>query len=339
MSVLGQAAVASGMPWTVSKAIGTAVRSLKPRTPAMAVQRAMLLLLILAVLALAIANPNFRNPANLLNIVQQASMVGVIACGMQLMIISGGFDLSVGAVAATAGCLAAYLSIDYGLVVGVCAGLLVGSMIGSINGSLIAKLDINPFVATFGMQAVTTGVLFALTNAKPIAPLPPAWRELGFFNIGGLTFASMVFILVIVSLHLVLRYTRFGQHIYAIGSNKVATSRAGVNVDRVVIATYAVGGLTAAIAGLLLVSIAGVGSPQSGTTWALLSIAAVVIGGTPLSGGVGGISSAVVGIFALTVLNNAMTLYSISAFWQPAFMGLGVLLAVGYEASRRRKRA
>ena len=120
--------------------------------------------------------------------------------------------------------------------------------------------------------------------------MPREWRELGFFNIGGLTFSSMVFIVVVIVLTLVLRFTRYGQHVYAVGSNKVGTSRAGVNVDSVLIATYAIGGVTAAIAGLLLTSIAGIGSPQAGTTWALLSIAAVVIGGTPLTGGVGGIS-------------------------------------------------
>ena len=315
------------------------LRFLKPKTPAMAVQRAMLLLLVLAVIGLAIANPIFRNPANLLNIIQQASMVGVIACGMQLMIISGGFDLSVGATAAAAGCLAAYISLQMGVPTGILAGLLLGIALGSVNGSIVAKIGVNPFVATFGMQAVITGVMFALTKARPIAPLPDEWRSLGFFNIGGLTMSSMVFLVTIAVLYVVLRFTRFGQHIYAVGSNKVAARRAGVRVDWVIIAVYSVGGLTAAIAGILLTSIAGIGSPQSGTTWALLSIAAVVIGGTPLSGGAGGISSAVIGIFALTVLNNAMTLYSISAFWQPAVMGAAVLVAVGYEASRRRSKA
>ena len=306
-----------------------------PQSPSQVVQRIMLALLLVSVIGLAIANPTFRNPANLLNIVQQASMVGIVACGMQLMIISGGFDLSVGATAAAAGCLAAAISLVAGIPLGIFGALVLGLLIGTINGGLIAKVGMNPFVSTFGTQAIITGTLYAMTEAKPIAPLPREWRELGFFNIGGLTFSSIVFVVVVAALAAVLRYTRYGQHVYAVGSNKVGTSRAGVNVDRVIVATYAIGGLTAAIAGILLTSIAGIGSPQAGTTWALLSIAAVVIGGTPLTGGVGGISSAVVGIFALTVLNNAMTLYSISAFWQPAFMGTGVLLAVGYEAWRR----
>ncbi|WP_204243071.1 ABC transporter permease [Microvirga arvi] len=299
----------------------------------------MLFLLVTSVIILCIVNPTFRNPSNLLNIVQQASMIGVVACGMQLMIISGGFDLSVGANAAASGCLAAAVSLSFGVPAGIIAALCLGTLIGASNGVMVAKAGINPFVATFGLQAIIIGALQALTQGRPIAPLPKEWRELGFFNIGGLTFSSIVFIAVVTLLTLMLRHTQFGQHIYAVGSNKVGTSRAGVNVDRVLIATYAIGGLTAAIAGVLLTSIAGVGSPQAGTTWALLAIAAVVIGGTPLTGGVGGISSAVIGIFGLTVLSNAMTLYSISAFWQPAFMGASVLLAVGYEALRRTRRA
>lgn len=320
-------------------ATSSAIRKLiMPRNPAAMVQRIMLLLLLISIVGLSIANPSFRSAANLLNIIQQASMVGIVACGMQLMIISGGFDLSVGATAAASGCLAAAISIASGVPIGIAGALCLGLFIGAVNGTLIAKVGINPFVATFGMQAIVTGTLYAMTEARPIAPLPREWRELGFFNIGGLSFSSMVFIAVVIVLTLVLKFTRYGQHVYAVGSNKTGTSRAGVKVDRVIIATYAIGGVTAALAGVLLTSIAGVGSPQAGTTWALLSIAAVVIGGTPLTGGVGGISSAVIGIFALTVLNNAMTLYSISAFWQPTFMGAGVLLAVGYEALRRGRR-
>lgn len=313
--------------------------TLKPKTPAAIVQRVMLLLLLTAVVVLLIANPFFRQPENLLNVVQQASMVGIVACGMQFMIISGGFDLSVGATAAAGGCIAAAVSIQFGIGPGIVAGALLGLTVGSINGILISKIDINPFVATFGMQAVVLGVMFALTKARPIAQLPAEWRQLGFFNISGLTFSSMVFIFVILASYLILRYTKFGQHVYAVGSNKTAAQRSGVKVDTVVIVTYALGGLGAAIAGMLLTSISGIGSPQAGTTWALLSIAAVVIGGTPLTGGVGGVSSAVIGIFALTILNNAMTLYSLEAFWQPAVMGAAVLITVGYESRQRQRRS
>lgn len=305
-----------------------------PRTPSQVVQRVMFAVLVISVIALCIANPTFRQTDNLLNIVQQAAMVGIIACGMQLMIISGGFDLSVGMIAAAAGCAAAHFSLQYGVLTGILIGLTCGLVSGLANGILIAKIGINPFVATFGTQAVINGLLYAATNATPIAPLPDAWTDLGLSNIGGLSIVSITFITVVVILLIVLRSTLFGQHIYAIGSNKEGARRAGIHVDRVLIAVYAIGGICAAIAGLLLVSVSGIGSPSTGTQWALLAIAAVIIGGTPLSGGVGGISSAVIGILSLTVLTNALNIYSVSAYWQPALTGTAVLLAVGFEAFR-----
>ena len=294
----------------------------------------MLALLIISVVVLCIVNATFRQPDNLLNIVQQASMVGIIACGMQLMIVSGGFDLSVGMVAAAAGCAGAYISLQHGVFVGIIVGLVTGLVAGIANGVLIAKIGINPFVATFGTQAVVNGILYAATNATPIAPLPDGWTDLGLLSIGGISLASLTFIAVMLVLLFILRATLFGQHIYAIGSNKEGARRAGIHVDRVLIAVYAIGGVCAAIAGLLLTSISGIGSPATGTQWALLAIAAVIIGGTPLTGGVGGISSAVIGILSLTVLTNALNIYSVSAFWQPALTGAAVLLAVGFEAFR-----
>ena len=307
---------------------------LTPRTPSQIVQRVMLAVLVFSVLTLCIVNATFRQPDNLLNIVQQASMVGVIACGMQLMIISGGFDLSVGMVAAGAGCAAAFVSLSHGVLVGIVVGLACGLVAGLANGVLIAKIGINPFVATFGTQAVVTGILYAATDAKPIAPLPTGWTDLGLMSIGGVSIISVTFLVVVLILLFVLRATLFGQHIYAVGSNKEGARRAGIHVDRVLIAVYGIGGLCAAIAGLLLTGVSGIGSPSTGTQWALMAIAAVIIGGTPLTGGVGGISSAVIGILSLTVLTNALNIYSVSAYWQPALTGAAVLLAVGFESFR-----
>lgn len=314
------------------------VQRLRPDTPAQLVQMLMLSVLVASVLILCVVNPTFRQTENLLNVLQQASLVGVIAGGMQLMIISGGFDLSVGAVAAAAGCVAAWISLRTSIPVAILAGLATGLVAGFGNGLLIAKLGINPFVATFGSQAVVTGLLLAATDAKPIAPLPDGWTTLGLTELLGLSFASVVFIGVMSALWFILRATVFGQHIYAVGSNKEGGRRAGVRVDRVLVTVYTIGGVLAAVAGILLVAISGIGHPNAGSTWALLAIAAVIIGGTPLTGGVGGISSAVVGILILTVLTNALNLYGISAFWQPTVTGTAVLLAVGYESYRSKRK-
>ena len=320
---------------TPSKDLGGQIlRRIAPKSPSQIVQRVMLAVLVLSVVVLCVINPTFRQTENLLNIVQQASMVGIVAGGMQLMIVSGGFDLSVGVIAAAAGCAGAYVSLDHGVALGALVGIGAGLVAGLVNGTLIAKIGINPFVATFGTQAVITGVLFAATDAKPIAPLPDGWTAFGLKEFGGISMVSITFVVVILALLFILRYTLFGQHIYAVGSNKEGARRAGIHVNRVLIAVYTIGGLCAAIAGLLLVSISGIGSPSTGTQWALLAIAAVIIGGTPLTGGVGGISSAVIGILSLTVLTNALNLYSVSAHWQPALTGAAVLLAVGFEAFR-----
>ena len=219
------------------------------------------------------------------------------------------------------------------MLVGIVVGLACGLVAGLANGVLIAKIGINPFVATFGTQAVVTGILYAATDAKPIAPLPTGWTDLGLMSIGGVSIISVTFLVVVLILLFVLRATLFGQHVYAVGSNKEGARRAGIHVDRVLIAVYGIGGLCAAIAGLLLTGVSGIGSPR-GAQWALMAIAAVIIGGTPLTGGVGGISSAVIGILSLTVLTNAMNIYSVSAYWQPALTGAAVLLAVGFESFR-----
>lgn len=311
------------------------VKIFRPQTAPEIVQRLMLLVLVESVVILCIVNPVFRQPENLLNILQQASLVGVIALGMQLMIVSGGFDLSVGAVAAASGCAAAAVSLQAGVVPGILAGLAIGLVVGATNGFLIAKAGINPFVATFGTQAVVMGLTWAATDARPLTMLPGGWIDLGLFDIAGVAFPSLVFIIGIIVLLFVLRKTLFGQHIYAVGSNKEGSRRAGIKVNTVLIAVYTIGGLCAGVAGLLLVTISGIGNPTAGQQWALMSIAAVIIGGTPLTGGVGGLSSSIIGVLVLTVLTNALNLYSVSAYWQPAIMGVAVLAAVSFESWRR----
>lgn len=314
---------------------GFIYRYFHPRTPGDIVQRAMLGVLVAAVAVLAIANPTFREPENILNILQQASLIGCIALGMQLMIVSGGFDLSVGAVAAASGCAAAAVSLQAGVAPGILAGLVVGLAVGFLNGALIARLGINPFVATFGTQAIVMGLTFAATGARPLSLLPGEWIDLGLISFLGVGFPSLVFFAAIAITYFILRKTLFGQHIYAVGSNKEGSRRSGVKVNGVLIAVYTIGGVMAALAGILLVTMAGIGNPTAGQQWALLAIASVIIGGTPLTGGVGGVSSAVIGVLVLTVLTNALNLYGISAFWQPAITGAAVIAAVSFESWRR----
>lgn len=299
----------------------------------------MVTVLVLGVIGMSIVSPEFRRPENLINILQQNAIIGVVACGMTLMIIAGGFDLSVGAVAAASGVLAGTLSITHGLAVAVIAGLAVGLATGLLNGFLVSKIGINPFVATLGMQAIVQGVLFIQTEAKPVFGLPETWSDFGFYRIGFIPSTVIVFLLAALLCWALLRFTLLGKLMYAVGSNREGTRRSGVAVDRVVIAAFAIGGVLAAAGGLMLVTQSNTGQPSAGATWALLAIAAVVVGGTPLTGGAGGIGQTIVGTLLLGVMSNALNIMSVSPYWQPAATGLLILLAVSVERYRHMKRS
>jgi ribose/xylose/arabinose/galactoside ABC-type transport system permease subunit len=286
---------------------------------------------------LVLANDNFRDPQNLINILQQNSIIGIVACGMLLMIVIGGFDLSVGAVGAMSGVVAAVVIINVGIVPGIIAALLCGLAVGILNGTLIAKVGINPFVATLGTQVLVYGLLFVATDARPVYGMPAGFTWLGLGKVGPVPVAVIVYGLVLVATWFILRRTTFGQHIYSVGGGRDASWLAGVNVDRVTIATYGIGSLCAALAGLVLLGQTNIGQPATAEAWPLAAIAAVVVGGVPLTGGVGGVGAALLGTLLLGVVANALNLFSVSPFWQPAITGLVILVAVGLDSYQRKR--
>lgn len=289
------------------------------------------------VVVLAFISPNFRDPGNLMNVLQQNSIIGIVACGMLLMIVVGGFDLSVGAVGAMSGVVAAVVFINVGIVAGVVAALLCGLGVGLLNGTLIAKIGINPFVATLGTQVLIYGLLYVATDARPVYGLPAGFTFVGLGKIGPIPVAVLIFAAVVVVTWVILRRTTFGQHVYAVGGGRDASWLAGVKTDRVTVATYGFGSLFAAIAGLVLLGQTNIGQPASATSWPLAAIAAVVVGGVPLSGGVGGVGAAVLGTLLLGVVANALNLLSVSPYWQPAITGLVILIAVGLDSYQRKR--
>jgi ribose/xylose/arabinose/galactoside ABC-type transport system permease subunit len=289
------------------------------------------------VVVLAVISPTFRDPVNLVNVLQQNSIIGIVACGMLLMIVVGGFDLSVGAVGAMSSVVAAVMFIQFGIVPGVIAALLSGLAVGLLNGTLIAKIGINPFVATLGTQVLVYGLLYVATDARPVYGLPAGFTFVGLGRIGPVPVAVLIFAAVVAITWIILRRTTFGQHIYAVGGSRDASYLAGIKVDRVTIATYGIGSAFAAIAGLVLLGQTNIGQPASATTWPLAAIAAVVVGGVPLSGGVGGVSAAVLGTLLLGVVANALNLLGVSPYWQPAITGLVILVAVGLDSFQRKR--
>jgi ribose transport system permease protein/putative xylitol transport system permease protein len=298
---------------------------------------ALLLIFIVAVIVIAVTVPNFATWANIANVLQRNSIIGIVACGMLLMIVLGGFDLSVGSVGAMASVVAAAMIVNVSAPLGILVALALGLCAGLLNGFCISKVGINPFVATLGTQVLITGALFVATSAQPVYGVPEGFTMLGLGRIGPVPIPTIVFAVVALVTWVILRFTTFGHYIYAVGGNKAAARLAGINVDRVTLATYGIGGLFAAVAGIVLLGQTGIGQPASATDWPLAAIAAVVVGGVPLSGGVGTVGGAVLGTLLLGVVANALNLLGISPYWQPAVTGAVILVAVGFDSYQRKR--
>ncbi len=296
------------------------------------------ILLLLAVAVLVVTSPTFRSFGNIQNLFDQDVTLAIVASGMLCMMLTGGFDLSVGAAGATSGVLSAYVSLHAGVALGVLAGLGSGLVVGLINGVCVSFLDVNPLVTTLGSMTALYGLLDVWTGGSPVSGVASAWTSFGLGNTGPVPNPVFIAVGVVVLVFLLLRYTVHGQHIYAVGSNMAAAARAGVNVRAVLCSVYMIGSLMAAVGGLIDTSESGIGNPSDGTDWALTAIAAIVIGGTRLSGAVGGIRAVLVGTMLLTVMSNAFTLFGVSAFWVPVASGLVVIVAVAIDARSRRSR-
>ncbi len=289
-------------------------------------------------LVLSATTSGFATEANFTNVLQQNSIIGIVACGMLMMIVLGGFDLSVGAVGAMSSVVAAALIPDIGVVPAVAAALGLGAVVGILNGVCIARIGINPFVATLATQVLVTGLLFVATEAKPVYGVPESFTEIGIGKVGPIPIATLILAGVALATFALLRLTRFGHYVYAVGGNREASRLAGIRVERITTATYALGALLAAVAGIVMLGQTGIGQPASAETWPLTAIGAVVVGGVPLSGGSGGVAAALLGTFLLGVIANALNLLDVSPYWQPAVSGLVILVAVGIDSYQRKRR-
>lgn len=280
--------------------------------------------------------PQFRTTANISNVLQQNSVIGIIACAMTFAIISGGFDLSVGAGAALASVVGARLMIEAGIPFGIAGALVAGLLLGLLNGFLIAYAGINPFVATLGTATIVRGLIYVTTNATPFFGVPMSFTVVGLGKTGPLPNATIIFLAVVVVLAFTLHQTRFGHYVYAIGGNIVAAAEMGINVRRVKLAVYALVGVSAAIAGIILTGQTASGQPQAALNYELTAITAVIVGGASLGGGRGGIAGTILGVFMLGLVSNALNLYGVSAFWQPVATGIVLVAAVGIDSYSRR---
>lgn len=284
--------------------------------------------LVLVMIVSSFVSPRFMTTANLLNVMQQIAIVGVLALGMTFIIITAGIDLSVGATLALASVVSASMVTQYGMLTGILITLVLGAVIGLVNGLGVVWGGIPPFVMTLAMMAVVTGTAFIYSGGLPVAVRSPEFIQMGVGRLWGIPTPAIVFIVLAIICSFVLRRTVFGRSVYAVGSNVEAARLSGVPVGTTTVMVYVIGGVLAAVGGMLYTAQLAAGNATAGGTISLDVIAAVVIGGTSLFGGVGIISGTFIGSAILGVLSNILNLAGVQTYVQEVAKGLIIIGAI-----------
>lgn len=298
----------------------------------------MVLILILMVIVMSAVKPVFIKSANIINIFKQVAVIGTLAYGVTLIIITGGIDLSSGSVVALVGVVTASLAGPTGnIFIAMAAGLLVGAACGGVNGFILAKTGIPPFIVTLGMMTVARGLALTYAGGRPISDIADSFLYVGTGKIGLLPVPVLIFLLMGLMTHIILRKTPFGKKIYAIGGNEQAAKVCGINVKKSIIIIYTYAGLMSAVGGIILTARVSSGNPTAGLSYELDAIASAVIGGTSLTGGVGFISGTIIGALIIGVLNNGLTLIGVSPYLQQIVKGVIIVGAVVMDAYRNKR--
>lgn len=290
-----------------------------------------LLALLLIVIVITIINPSFMTTTNILNVLRQVSISALIAFGMTFVILTGGIDLSVGSTLALTGAFAAtMLASGMDPVLAMLLTLIGGAILGAINGVIIAKGNVAPFIATLATMTIYRGLTLVYTDGRPVSGLGDSisFQMLGKGYFFGIPVPVVTMLIAFFALWFVLTKTTFGRRVYAVGGNEGASRLSGINTNRVKVMIYSLTGMLAALSALILTSRLNSAQPTAGTSYELDAIAAVVLGGTSLTGGKGWIFGTLVGALIIGVLNNGLNLIGVSSFWQQVVKGAVILIAV-----------
>jgi len=285
-------------------------------------------------------SPNFIQIGNLLNVGRQVALFGIVSVGMTFVILTRGIDLSVGSIVGVVAVASAMmLASGVPIPLTVAAALALGALLGAVNGAGIAYLGMPPFIMTLGMLVIGRGIAMTLANGEPrsLGAASDAFYFLGGGFLLGIPVPIWMFAAIALIAFVVLRHTAFGRQIYAVGSNAEAARLAGIPVPRVLMSVYVISGALSALTALIFVSRLTVGEPTAGTNLELEAISIVVIGGTSLFGGEGGVGGTVIGAAIIAVMANILNLLGISPFTQQIVKGAIILAAVGFEVIRHRK--
>lgn len=305
--------------------------------------------LLVMCIALSILSERFLSADNAWNVMRQISVNMIISVGMTLVILTGGIDLSVGSILALSGAVTAFLLksggeftslnlyIGFTLLGALVGGTLVGTFLGWFNGFTITRFKVPPFVATLAMLTIARGATMLLTGGFPITGFNPQMAYIGTGWFIGIPMPVWISAFVVLAAVVLTNKTRLGRHIYAIGGNETASELSGLKIKKIKLIVYSIAGALSAIGGIIVTSRLDSAQPNAGTGFELDSIAAVVIGGTSLSGGKGTIMGTVQGALIIGILNNGLVLLNVSPFWQQVIKGLVILLAVVIEKFNYKK--
>lgn len=290
----------------------------------------MLAAFVLICLVLSLTTPNFFSLQNMTIVLRQVSINGILAIGVTFVIIAGGIDLSLGSVVALAGVAAAIFAHpgEYSLIVPIVMAISVGLGIGWLNGMVVTLGKVAPFIVTLGMMTIARGLALVVSEGRPITNLSDPFNTIGGGNVMGVPIPILIFILVIILASFVLNQTRLGRYMYAVGGNEKAAYASGVRVNAVKMMSYMICSGLAGLAGIVLAARINTGQPNAGVAYELDAIAAVVIGGTSLAGGIGSIAGTVLGVLLIGVINNGLDLLNVSSYYQQIIKGIIIIAAV-----------
>jgi putative xylitol transport system permease protein len=296
-------------------------------------------------IVLSIVSDYFLELSNILDVLRQTSINGILAIGMTFVILTRGIDLSVGSVAAFAGIVGASFATTssiagmpgapYIAVGAILIGILSGTVIGGVSGVVVSRFRIPPFVVTLAMLSIARGLTLLYSGGLPIPDLTPRFRWIGTGDVVGIPVPIFVLAIVFLVSWWTLARTRFGRYVYATGGNPRAATTSGINVSRIRLLVYVISGAAAGLAGIVLAARTGSGLPQAGISYELDAIAAVVIGGTSLSGGIGSVTGTLFGALIIGVMNNGLDLLGVDSNYQQIFKGLMIVGAVMLDSTRR----
>ena len=302
-------------------------------------EQTILIVFTLIIIGMGISSPVFLTKRNLLNIFLQSSMIGITACGMTFVILMAEIDLSVGSMAAFAGVVAAKFQVmhGWGTFPAIAATIVFCFGMGIVMGVVVAKLGVHSFVVTLGMLTIARGFALIISEGHPISGLTESFKYIGQGRIGIIPFPAVVFLVIVLISWFVLSQTKFGRGMYSIGGNKEASRLSGIPVDVYKIIIFGVCSAMAGVSGVILAGRVNSGQPIAGESHNLDAIASVIIGGTSLFGGRGGVGKTLVGTLILGILRNGLNLIGVTPYWQRVFIGALIIVTVVIDRVQHRK--